>query len=220
MIDADSFYAKMPKKEPPRSGRAGARSGFPAPELPPATVSRDVDAADEAADGGEELSAQERDEQRRQREADMAERMYGDLPSGDGVRYDEPELTSPNEFSLEVPDDLRANLGEGEAQQITSAFIEAGVGRTMANDLVRQGIEASRRGLLSDAQIEQRNADGMQVLEQRWGDRTAEKLQLAKGMIDEASQRWPGLKNYLNATGLGSDPKLIQQLVARAERRP
>jgi hypothetical protein len=28
------------------------------------------------------------------------------------------------------------------------------------------------------------------------------------------------LRNYLNATGLGSDPKLIQQLVARAERRP
>jgi hypothetical protein len=28
------------------------------------------------------------------------------------------------------------------------------------------------------------------------------------------------LRNYLNATGLGYDPKLIQQLVARAERRP
>src|SRR5687768_1815334 len=220
MIDADSFYAKMPKKEPPRSGRAGARSGFPAPELPPATVSRDVDAADEAADGGEELSAQERDEQRRQREADMAERMYGDLPSGDGVRYDEPELTSPQEFSLEVPDALAANLGEGEAQQITSAFIEAGVGRTMANDLVRQGIEASRRGPLSVEQVERKNADGMAALTAKWGDRAGEKLELARGMIREAEAKWPGVKAYLNATGLGSDPKLIQQLVARAERRP
>jgi hypothetical protein len=54
----------------------------------------------------------------------------------------------------------------------------------------------------------------------KWGDHTAEKLALAKGRIDEAAPRWPGLKNDLNATGLGSDPKLIQQLVARAERRP
>jgi hypothetical protein len=39
-------------------------------------------------------------------------------------------------------------------------------------------------------------------------------------MIREAEQRWLGLTQYLNVTGLGSDPKLIQQLVARAERRP
>jgi hypothetical protein len=39
-------------------------------------------------------------------------------------------------------------------------------------------------------------------------------------MIREASQRWPGLPEYLERTGLGSDPKLIQQLAARAERRP
>ena len=88
------------------------------------------------------------------------------------------------------------------------------------NDLLRQGITASRRGLLSVEQVERRNADGMATRQAKWGDRTTEKLALAKGMIDEASQRWPGLKVYLNATGLGSDPKLIQQLVARAERRP
>jgi len=32
----------------------------------------------------------------------------------------------------------------------------------------------------------------------------------ARAMIQEASAKWPGLKEYLNATGLGSDPKLIQ----------
>jgi len=144
--------------------------------------------------------------------------MY-DLPM-DGVRYDEPELTSTNEFSLEVPEDLAANLGEGEAQQITSAFIESGVGRTMAVDLVRQGIEASRRGPLSDDQVQRMNGDGMAALTAKWGDKAGEKIQLAKGMIREAEKQWPGLRNYLNATGLGSDPKLIQQLVARAERRP
>jgi hypothetical protein len=145
--------------------------------------------------------------------------MYGDTPM-DGVRYDEPELTSPQEFSLEVPDDLAGNLQEGEAQQITSAFIEAGVGRTMANDLLRQGIEASRRGPLSDDAVERRNAEGMQALTAKWGPKTGEKLALAKGMIAEAEKQWSGIKAYLNATDLGLYPKVIQQLVARAERRP
>jgi hypothetical protein len=35
----------------------------------------------------------------------------------------------------------------------------------------------------------------------------------AKVMIKEASAKWPGLPEYLKRTGLGSDPKLIQQLV-------
>jgi hypothetical protein len=150
---------------------------------------------------------------------DLAEKMFDGTPM-DGVRYDEVELTSPNEFALEVPEDLAANLQPGEAQQIVGSFIEAGVGRTLAIDLVRQGIEASRRGPLADADIQQRNADGMAELRQKWGPKTAEKVQMARGMIDAAERKWPGVKAYLNATGLGSNPKLIQQLVARAERRP
>jgi hypothetical protein len=48
----------------------------------------------------------------------------------------------------------------------------------------------------------------------------AKKGEPARGMINEAEKRWPGVKAYLNATGLGGEPKLIRQLVARAERRP
>jgi hypothetical protein len=36
----------------------------------------------------------------------------------------------------------------------------------------------------------------------------------------EAEAKWPGLTDYLNRTGLGSDPRLIQKLAARAEHRP
>jgi hypothetical protein len=32
--------------------------------------------------------------------------------------------------------------------------------------------------------------------------------------------KWSGLTNYLNPTGLDSDPRLIQKLAALAERRP
>jgi hypothetical protein len=60
----------------------------------------------------------------------------------------------------------------------------------------------------------------MQTLTDKWGDKAGEKIELARGMIRDAERKWPGVKDYLNRSGLGSDPKLIQQLVARAERRP
>jgi hypothetical protein len=243
-IDAESFYQTMAKPEPGDDRLLAQSKLTEAPPQPAAQRGPDEAEAQarrfyghqEAQDrvepaGRENLrqkpeappspsdEAQREHEQRRQAEADRAERMFGDTPM-DGVRYDEVELTSTNEFALEVPDDLAANLQPGEAQQITSAFIASGVGRTMAIDLVRQGIEASRRGPLSDDQVQRRNADGLAELQAKWGTRAGEKIQLAKGMIRDAEAKWPGLTNYLNATGLGSDPKLIQQLVARAERRP
>jgi hypothetical protein len=165
------------------------------------------------------MTVAELDEQRRQQEADRANALY-DLPmdpGGDNPRYDEPVM---DRFSAEIPDDLAANLQPGEGEQIGQAFIAAGLGNTTAASFMRMGVEASRRGPLSDHQIQQRNVEGMAALEQRWGDRTGEKLELARAMIEEASARWPGLKDYLNCTGLGSDARLIQQLVARAERRP
>lgn len=243
-IDAEQFYAQMEKPVPPSDDHLLPQSRLvQAPEPAPQRGPDEAEAAarrfygqepaqDRAEPAGRENvlpkpevtqrapdEAQREREQRRQQEADRAERMFGGTPM-DGVRYDEVELTSPNEFALEVPDDLAANLGEGEAQQIVGAFIESGVGRTMAVDLVRQGIEASRRGPLPDDQVQRRNADGMAALTAKWGPKTGEKLALAKGMIRQAEAKWPGLRNYLNATGLGADPKLIQQLVARAERRP
>ena len=75
----------------------------------------------------------------------------------------------------------------GEVQQISEAFVST-------VDLVRQGSEVSHRG-----------------------NGTAEKIELARGMIREAEAKWPGLMNYLNVTGLRWDPRLIQKL---AEQRP
>jgi hypothetical protein len=198
---ARRFYGQQPAQDRVQpSGRENVR---PEPEATP-------EPPDEAQREHEEFRA---------KEAARAESMFGDTPM-DGVRYDEVELSGHQEFSLEVPPDLAANLQPGEAEAITSAFIKAGVGRTMAVDLVRQGIEASRRGPLSDDQVERMNGNGIKALQAKWGDKAGEKIQMARGMINEAERKWPGLKNYLNATGLGSDAKLIQQLVARAERRP
>jgi hypothetical protein len=162
---------------------------------------------------------QKRHEQFRKQEADRANSLY-DLPmdlDGDNPRYDEPVMGT---FSAEIPENLAAALEPGEGEQIGQALVAAGLGITTAASFIRMGVEASRRGPLSDHQIQQKNADGMKALRERWGDKTGAKIELAKTMINAAEKRWPGVKDYLNATGLGSDPKLIQQLVARGERRP
>lgn len=222
-IDAEDFYARMDKPTPPMPegvlGAARSAQQTPVASGPsdptPDPVHRTVAPSGEV----EKQTAQATDEQRRQEEADRANSLY-DLPmdpDGDNPRFDEPLMDT---FTAEIPADLAGNLAEGEGAQIGEALIAAGLGITTAASFIRMGVEASRRGPLSDHQIQQRNAEGMAALKARWGDQAGAKVQVAKAMIREASAKWPGLTNYLNATGLGSDPKLIQQLVARAERRP
>lgn len=144
-----------------------------------------------------------------------------DLPDGDRfVDYGEVDLSDGENVLDGLPEEMAANLGEGEARQIGEAFVAAGVGHTLAMDLVQQGVEASRRGPLADAEVERMNGDAMKTLRARWGNQTEAKLEAARGMIRAAEAKWPGLTTYLNRTGLGSDPRLIQKLAARAERRP
>lgn len=220
-IDPEEFYARMERPTPPRAegvlGTARSTQEGPVASGPsdptPDPVHRTVAPSSEV----EKQTAQTTDEQRRQEEVDRANALY-DLPMGeDNPRFDEPLM---ERFTAEIPDDLSVNLEPGESEQIGQALVAAGLGITTAASFIRMGVEASRRGPLSDHQVQQKNADGMKALRERWGDQTPAKIELARGMIREGEAKWPGLTNYLNATGLGSDPKLIQQLVARAERRP
>ena len=49
-------------------------------------------------------------------------------------------------------------------------------------------------------------------------NRTEARIELTRGMIRETEAKYLELANYLNATGLGSDPRLIQKLAARQPR--
>jgi hypothetical protein len=219
-IEATGFYAKMSKPDAPMDGGilGAARSAQERPPVSPSnssakTASRDVEALSDPA----ERTVAEIDEERRQEEAGRANRLY-DLPmETDGPRFDEPVMDT---FAADIPDDLAVNLKDGEGEQIGQALIAAGLGNTTAASFMKMGVAASRNGPLSDHQIQQKNTDGMKVLEQRWGDQVSAKLELARSMIQDASAKWPGLPKYLEVTGLGSDPRLIQELVARADRRP
>jgi hypothetical protein len=88
------------------------RRGLPflrQPPFPPSAkaASRDV----EASDGLAEMTVAEINEQRRQEEAERANRLY-DLPmsDADGPRFDEPVM---DRFTAEIPDDLAVNLKDG-----------------------------------------------------------------------------------------------------------
>jgi hypothetical protein len=220
-VRAADFYAKMARPEPAkaegvlgaaRSAKEGPVSSGPSDPTPD-PVHRTVG----SSPGPKKMTVAEIDEQRRQEEEGRANRLY-DLPMDtDGPRFDEPVM---DRFEVEVPDDLANNLKDGEGEQIGQALIAAGLGNTTAASFMKMGVAASRNGPLADHEIAKRNSDGMAALKERWGDQVPAKLAVAKDMIRQAEAKWPGLTNYLNATGLGSDPKLIQQLVARAERRP
>jgi hypothetical protein len=84
-----------------------------------------VEDPDEAA----EITVAEIDEQRRQEEADRANRLY-DLPMDtDGPRFGEPSrIASPPE----IPDDIAVNLKEGEGEQIGQALVATRMERCRA----------------------------------------------------------------------------------------
>ena len=105
-----------PKPEPPQTESVitAARSPEARPSVSPPTplpsakaASRDV----EASDGLAEMTVAEINEQRRQEEAERANRLY-DLPmsDADGPRFDEPVM---DRFTAEIPDDLAVNLKDG-----------------------------------------------------------------------------------------------------------
>jgi hypothetical protein len=91
-----------------------------------------------------------------------------DLPmsDADNPRFDEPVMDT---FTAEIPEDLAGNLMEDEGEQISQALVAAGLGITTAASFIKMGVEASRRGPLSDHQIQQRNAEGMAALTLRRG---------------------------------------------------
>ena len=68
-----------------------------------------------------EITVAEIDEQRRQEEADRANRLY-DLPmkEADAPRFDELVM---DRFTAEIPDDLAVNLKADEGEQIGQALV-------------------------------------------------------------------------------------------------
>ena len=139
--------------------------------------------------------------------------MY-DMPD-DGVNYGEPDASSVDALGLEMPSDFVVTDPE-QLQQVNEALVAAGVGHTLKNALM----ELATPYLRPDAPPPMSDADALTQMRGMWGSQTDAKLAAARSMVDEAAKKWPGVKQWLNQTGLGNDPRLIEKLAARAARRP
>jgi hypothetical protein len=60
---------------------------------------------------------------------------------------------------------------------------------------------------------------GMRHQKRRVGHQAADKIAMARMLIEEADQRWHGMAAFLERSGLDQNDKLVSRLAHRAERR-
>jgi hypothetical protein len=148
-----------------------------------------------------------------------AELLYGDLPQ-DGIQYGEPVLDRPEAVPLDLPKDMAAAAQAGELDLVRHAFVDAGIGHQLANALVEDAKAAYLAGPMPADKVAAMEVSTMAALTKKWGSKTEAKIAAAQSVIADAAVRWPGIKDWLEQSGMGNCPKLIQRLAARAERRP
>jgi hypothetical protein len=155
----------------------------------------------------------------RQTAADL---FFGDTPD-DGaeyVNYGEMALDSVAAVALDLPAEMAAAAQAGEMDQAREAFVAAGIGHTLAGALVEQAKEAFRAGPVPADRLAAMETETRAALQKRFGKNTEAKIAAAQSIVAEAAVKWPGIKDWLEQSGMGNCPKLIQRLAARAERRP
>lgn len=135
-----------------------------------------------------------------------------DTPS-DGVWYGEPPFEQPDAVPINLPQDVVGQIGAGELPQVKAAFVSAGVGQTLANSFLDQATSAIREPITTTP--EQAHA----VLRQKFGAGADAKIAAARATIARAAEKWPQVYEFLDRSGLGNSPRLIEQLAAHAERR-
>lgn len=107
-------------------------------------------------------------------------------------------------------------LPAGEAAQIQAAFVEAGVGIGLAGSLLREARSALRAH--SAGHPAPSPDDCMAALRRQHGDRATEVVESANELVTRAETKWPGIRDWLDRSGLGNNPKVISRLAARARR--
>ncbi|MGR0183717.1 hypothetical protein [Azospirillum aestuarii] len=146
-------------------------------------------------------------------ENQAANALYGDLPQGDGVRYDEPIPDQAETILVDLPEDIASTATAEEMALVKAGLHAAGIGHTLARSLVNQAVEALR----SPVTITPEQAEA--TLRQKFGASADAKIAAAQQVVADAAKKWPQVYDFLEQTGLINSPKLIEQLAARAARR-
>ncbi|WP_233850450.1 hypothetical protein [Paraburkholderia sp. HD33-4] len=124
------------------------------------------------------------------------------------IRDTEPAATSTTDLNAATsryPDGITPYPAERE--QALAAFVHAGIGVSAAGALWSAGMAALKQPVTTN------QAGAMAAL----GDNADTTVAAARAVVAQASTKYPGLKDFLNRTGLGNDPSVIRYLASKAK---
>lgn len=138
-----------------------------------------------------------------------------DPPTEDHVDWNEAGAATAAELGLDwTPHNGNGPVSaevQAERDGFEAACIAAGAGPTFAKEVMASAAAASKESYQPATQDA-----AMTELQALWGDRTGEKVNSARELIQKAAAVNPAIIDYLERTGLGNDPKFIRQMAARA----
>lgn len=147
----------------------------------------------------------------------FARKLYGHgaVPTREPVRWDEAAARDGSQirFTLPLGELDRTDAGDAERAKLAAAMAHAGAGNSIANELYRDVIAASRPNYAPatpDA--------GLAGLREAWGSGFDANLTAARALVAKAAQKDPSIIPYLERTGLGNDPAFIRKIAARAAK--
>lgn len=129
------------------------------------------------------------------------------------ARMNEPAASSVTDYAAfaRTPDGVVPDLGE--QKQALEAMLKTGMGVTQGAAIWNVAMQAIRSPVTTN------EAGAMQALRDTHGDNAEARLELAKGYISEVAKTYPGVRDFLNRTGLGNDPAMLKFAIEAAQRR-
>lgn len=113
-----------------------------------------------------------------------------------------------------APMDPEATVPDRNARRAFAAALEqVGVGQTVAREIFSDIATFNERPFTGTSE------QAAAALDRIWGDAASEHLAAAKGVIVEVEKAYPGVKDFLNSSGLGNNPAFIRKIAAFAHAR-
>lgn len=196
-------------------GDGGTKPTAPATLAKPAVESPKADAP--AADG---KPAAAPDAKAEAPQADAGTLYEPAVPGLEGVRWSEPSATSATDLvgAMATPEIEGVTYDDADMQGATVAFLGMGVGVTGAGAAMSIAREHAAEAAAGRVVTE---AESVAQLEGWFGGEAGADRAIAdaRATVREAERMWPGLRDYLNRTGLGNNPKMIAALARHHRTR-
>lgn len=100
-----------------------------------------------------------------------------------------------------------------------AAMHAAGIPVSIGNELARRWNAAQSADAPTPESLEQSRQNAMSVLDKAWGSERDANIALARQVVGAMAQKQPGIKDMLEATGMGNDPWVIQTFANLARAR-